>query len=146
VANGLDIVSIGIQHECAVVVFVIVRSRTRGAIVSAAGGECGSVELIHLCMSCGPEGDMDPRLVGSALAHPEIRFRRNPVAEDGSAAGVLYGNLHHHLVAQGCEGMLVKSSASCRIANQKAGVVDHELCAVGGESIHGLHKATRVRT
>jgi hypothetical protein len=58
VANGLDIVSIGIQDERAIVVLVIVRSRTRAAIVSSAGGKCSPVELIDFLARFGTEGDM----------------------------------------------------------------------------------------
>jgi hypothetical protein len=111
VANRLNIVSIGIQNERAIVVLVIMRSRTRAAIVFSASGKRSSVELVHLLVSFGTEGDMYPRGVRSSLTDPEIGFRRNPVTENGYAAGVLFGDLHHHLVAERCEGIVVKLAA-----------------------------------
>jgi len=135
VANSLNIVSIGIQNERAIVVFVIVQSRTRIAIVSSASGKRSLVELIDLLVSCGTEGDMYPWVVWSSLSDPEISFRRNPITEDGCAASVLFGDLHHHLIAEWCEGIVVKLAAYNRIANLKASVVDHDSSLSGATNI-----------
>src|SRR5580658_2108986 len=48
VANRFDIVSIRIQNERAIVVLVVVRPRTRTAVVFSASGKRGSIELVHL--------------------------------------------------------------------------------------------------
>src|ERR1700734_2860980 len=132
VADGLDIVSVGVQNERAIVVLVIVRPRARTPIVFSAGGKRGSVELVHLLASFGTKGDMQPGIVGGSLIDPEIRLGRNPVPEDGRAAGVLFGDLHHHLVAERREGFVVKRAARSRVANLEASVVDHDYSSIKG--------------
>src|SRR5580692_365694 len=116
VANGLNVVPIRVQNERPIVVLVIVRSRTRTAIVFSPGGERRSVELVHLLASLGAESDMHSGFVRNSLADPEIGFRRIPVAENGGSAGVLLGNLHHHRVAKRRESLVVELAARDRVA------------------------------
>src|SRR5271155_4694784 len=46
-ANGLDVVAVGIEHERAVVVGMILRAQTGSAVVAAAGGNRGLVKVVH---------------------------------------------------------------------------------------------------
>ena len=93
-ADGLDIVAVGIEDEGAVVVRVIMRPQARPAIVLAAGGKGGGMERIDLSAAARGEGDMlmGPRLIVAGL-QPEHR----PVAAitaDLGAAGVLAAGRH----------------------------------------------------
>jgi hypothetical protein len=73
---------------------------------------------------------MYSRGVRSSLTDPEIGFRRNPVTENDCTAGVLRGNLHHHLVTERREGIVIKDAARNRVANLKAGMVDHDAISI----------------
>ena len=58
-ANGLDIVAVGVEHEGGVIIRVVSRAQARRAIVLAAGGDCGGVEGIDRLAGCSGERDMD---------------------------------------------------------------------------------------
>src|SRR3954470_16818656 len=47
-ADGFDIVPVGVEHEGAVVVRVVMRARPGWTVVAAAGGQRRAVELVHL--------------------------------------------------------------------------------------------------
>jgi hypothetical protein len=69
VADGLDVVAVGVEDEGAVVGGVVDRTRAGRAVVGAPGGECGGVEGVDGVAVAGGEGDVG-------------------VADDGAAAGV----------------------------------------------------------
>ena len=61
VANGLDVVAVGTNNEGAIVVGMIVRAETRGAVVFAAGFDGSMVELIDLLAALRGECQMEGR-------------------------------------------------------------------------------------
>jgi hypothetical protein len=68
-AHRLDAVTIGIEHECAIIVGVVLGSKSRCAIIPATGAKCGGVEILHRAATWGPEADM-----GSWHGRFHIRF------------------------------------------------------------------------
>jgi len=58
VADGLDIVGVGIEDEGAVVAGVVDRAGPRGAVVVPAGGESGSMESVDELGGTSTEGDV----------------------------------------------------------------------------------------
>ena len=57
-ADGLDVVAVGIEDEGAVVVRVIMRAKARSAVVAAASIHCRAVESVDVGAGGGGEGDM----------------------------------------------------------------------------------------
>ncbi len=56
--HGFDIVSIGTNDECSVVVWVVVRTKSGSAIVLSACCHGGKMELIHLLSAPGDKCEM----------------------------------------------------------------------------------------
>ena len=59
-ADGLDVVAVGVEHEGAVVARVVVRTFARRAVVATAGGEGGAVEGVHGGAIAGRDRHVDP--------------------------------------------------------------------------------------
>lgn len=57
-ADGLDIVAIGVQNEGAVIVAVVFGPGSGATIVAPACGHGGPVEGVHLGAGAGGEGDV----------------------------------------------------------------------------------------
>ena len=57
-AYPLDIVPIGVEHEGAVVSWMIMRAQTRRAVVAAACGDGGPIEGIDFGAAAGVKGNM----------------------------------------------------------------------------------------
>ena len=75
-ADGLNVVSVRIQHEGTVVVSVIVRPHARRAVVPATRGQRGLVERVDLRAIVGAKRDVQRwRMVASS--NPEIRLGRH---------------------------------------------------------------------
>src|SRR5262245_55694380 len=55
VADGFDVVAVGVEHEGAVVVLVVVRPQPGRAVVGGAGAERGRVEGVDLRARVGLE-------------------------------------------------------------------------------------------
>jgi hypothetical protein len=60
VADGLDVVAVGVEDEGAVVAGVVDRAESRGAVVRATGGNGRSVEGVDLLGVANAEGDVAP--------------------------------------------------------------------------------------
>ena len=82
VADGLDVVAVGIEHERAVVVRVILRAQARRAVVLAAGRERCAVERIDAGAILGHDRDVQRLLQLAFAADPEVRL-----AADAEARG-----------------------------------------------------------
>ena len=99
VADGLDVVAVGIEHEGAVVAGVVDRAQAGGAVVPAAGGQSRGVEGVDEVVRAGAEAEVEAARGGPAAGlEPEERVR----AELGflaEACGAL--ELHHHLIPSG---------------------------------------------
>src|SRR5688500_4942782 len=76
VADGLDVVTVRVEHEGAVVAGMIVRANARTVIVAAAGGDRRGIERLDECARAHAERDMNCRNVRFAAGDPEIRHRR----------------------------------------------------------------------
>jgi hypothetical protein len=59
VANGLDVVAVGVEHKGPVIVGVIMRPEAGRSVVLAASGNRGGIERIDLCAARSGERDMD---------------------------------------------------------------------------------------
>src|SRR4029453_13949589 len=73
VANGLDVVPVGIEHERAVIRRVIHRTDTRLAVVFSACSHRGRVERIDFRARGGGKGDVSLVISRRACGEPELR-------------------------------------------------------------------------
>lgn len=72
-ADGFDVVAVGIEDERTVIVGVIVRPNAGRAIVTAAGGERRPMESVDPLPAVTSKSDMHRRLVARRLMDPEGR-------------------------------------------------------------------------
>src|ERR1700728_4863291 len=98
VAHRFDVVAIRIEHECTVVVGVIFRPQTWGAMVAPAGGERRAVKGIDLRTAGDSKGEVDCRHIGATAADPEIRLGRHTKSRKGAGAGHPGRNLEQQLI------------------------------------------------
>ena len=84
VADRLDVVAVGIEHEGAVVVGVVVGPEARCAVVAAADGERGGMKPVDDGPVVGGERDVDALALRPAAAHPEERLAVRAEAGGGS--------------------------------------------------------------
>src|SRR5215468_11770212 len=124
--DGFNVVAVGVKHEGAVVVGVIMRAQARRAIVASAGRERRLVERINRCAIVGLDRDMHWLVEGAFAADPEIRL-----AVGAKACGVIAGpsflhHFHDKAVAERRQGLGVESLGARIIGNRKADVVDHQ--------------------
>jgi hypothetical protein len=80
VATGLDVVSIGIEHERPIVIFVVVRTKSGGPIVATSCRQGGTVESVHQRAVVCPERDVKSRCLRATLVNPEVRLMRHSEA------------------------------------------------------------------
>src|SRR5712675_629438 len=99
-ADGLDIVTVQVEHEGAIVARVVVRPQTRCAIVLAAGCERGAIESIDRGAVLGHEGDVDVALWPFAQCQPEIGLAIIAKADIARAAALLRRDLHGDSITQ----------------------------------------------
>jgi hypothetical protein len=59
-ANGLDIVAVGIEDESSVVVGMVIRAYSRRSIIPAASGDSFGMKPVHDGTVLRREGDMAP--------------------------------------------------------------------------------------
>jgi hypothetical protein len=72
VADGLDVVAVGVEDKGAVIIRVVLRAQTGRAVVAPAGGKGGLVEGIDLC----------PRGCGKAIWAPVATSSRAPIQKN----------------------------------------------------------------
>ena len=65
-ADGLDVVAVGVEDEGAVIGGVVERAGAGGAVIGAAGGEGGGVEGVDLLGAANAEGDVGAAGGGAA--------------------------------------------------------------------------------
>src|SRR5690349_13309976 len=82
VAASLDVVTIGVEHERAVVVFMILGPQTRGPIVPSPRGHGRLVKSIDERPVVGAKCDVQRGLLRRALMNPKIRLLGHPHAEN----------------------------------------------------------------
>src|SRR5262249_11398985 len=93
VADSLDVVSIGIKYKRTVIVRVIVRTHTRGAVILAARRERRVIEPIHRCPIFRRYRNVQRLLQHSFAPNPEIRFA-TAAETSGWHSSCLRGRLH----------------------------------------------------
>src|SRR5207248_1380558 len=118
VTDGLDVTTVRIEHERAVIVRVIVRSQSGRAVVASALRDRRLVERVDPFPVRGTEGDMSREDVGLALTNPEIGFRRNAEADR-----VL--ELHDDRIAERRKRGAIERLAPGDIGSVHSGVIDH---------------------
>ena len=123
-ANSLSMVAVGIEDVSAVVVFVVLGSQARFAVVDAAGGEGGAVEVVDLLAVSCAKGDVEARLGGRADADVEVGLEGVRPAE-GEATVEFDGSVREFLVAESSERLVVEVAALCEITDVNGEVVDH---------------------
>src|SRR6516162_8689008 len=124
--HHFDVVTVGVEHEGAVVVGVVVRARTGRAVIAPAGCECRGVERIDQRTLADAERDVHRRLVGYALSDPEVRFGRRTEAGDIVAAGHRGRKLQQQPVADGLERHAIEGFGPLDIADLDSSVIDHD--------------------
>src|SRR5690349_11084055 len=122
---SFDVMSIWVEHKCAIIVFMVMRPKPRRAVIFASSCNRRLIEFIHLFTAFRAKSDMNPGFIWSAFNHPKVRLRRNSIAEDDYSFGVFFWDFSQHFISEGCEGFLVKASTLGRITDFNAGVVNH---------------------
>ena len=125
-ANSLNIVAVGIEDVRAVVVLVVLGAKARFAVVDAAGGEGGVVEVVDLLAVLCAKGDVEARLGGRADADVEVGFEGVRPAE-GEATAEFDGSVREFFVAERSERLVVEVAALCEITDVNGEVVDHRV-------------------
>src|SRR5215216_3628608 len=124
--HRLDIVSVGIEHEGAVVILVIMRPQPRRAIVLAAGPEPCRVELIDEVACLGQKSDMDVAAEALTRADPEIRPLILPESEIRLAVRLFCRDVVNQHDAERRQRLLVELARSLEIADGKPHVIQHD--------------------
>src|SRR5258708_40095434 len=106
-AYRLDVVAVGIEHEGAVVIRVVVRPQPRRAVILAAGGERRTVEGVDRCAIIGGDRDVQDALNPALATDPEIRIAVAPETGGGTSA-LGFRDLHDHAVAERRQRLLVE--------------------------------------
>src|SRR5437764_4025512 len=71
VTDGFDIVAIGIEHEGAIIIRMIMRPEARRTMIAPARFHCRRVEGVDLRASLDGEGDMGPLPHALLVPDPE---------------------------------------------------------------------------
>lgn len=123
--HRFDVVTIGVEHEGAVIPGVVMRAWARGAVVAAAGGKRRLVERADQLLRFDAERHVDRRPVRLALVDPEVGLAPFTETGDVGAAGDVRGQDGKQLVTDGGKGLLVKVLAALEVADDETGVIDH---------------------
>ena len=118
VADGLDVVAVGVEHEGAVVVGVVDLAHARPAVVRRAGLERGGVEGIDGLTILGRE-----RHVHAAVG-PPIALGDPEEGELAAKSPHVRSRLHHQLHPEWREGLLVEGLAALVVAHIQTDVVE----------------------
>src|SRR5262249_44718548 len=146
VANGFDVMSVGIEHEGAVVIGVVMRTQPGAAVVAPAGSYGGGVERVHQGAAGDAKSDVNRRPVRSPGCDPEIRLGRDAEPGDIGAPALGRGKLDEQRIADRRQRSSIKSLGFSEIANSNAGVIDHCWCpsmySIQGRCMSLLHRRT----
>jgi len=103
------------------------RTKAGRPVVAATGGHGGLVERIDFRAAIHAKRHMDSRLIGHAIADPEIRLGRFAEAGHVGVAGDGGGEFHQQGVANRGKRFAVERPALFEITYRDTGVVDHAL-------------------
>ena len=87
-ADGLNVVTIGIENKGTVIVGMIMGSDTRRPIVSASRGECGFVKSINHRSILGRESYVNTGLRPVSMSYPKEGLRLDPISGKGLSLGI----------------------------------------------------------
>jgi hypothetical protein len=87
VADNFDVVAVGIEDECAVVIRMVLGSQSWCAVVSSSRSKGGLMKGIHQRTFSDLKGSMNTRIVWFPLSDPKIRLRRLTKTCDIGTAG-----------------------------------------------------------
>ena len=125
--DRLDVVPVRVNDERCVIPGVVMRAKTRRAVVAAAGFDSGAVELVDGgSVGCG-EGHMNGSGRGIPFLDPEIS-----TALDGEPRPP---RALHYLHSERLEGLLVEGAAASLVTYSQGQVVDE------GKQRHGQRYA-----
>ena len=126
-AHRLDVVAVGIEDECRVIIGVIVRPQAGSAIVSPAGPKCGNVESVDTRAVGRGDGDVQGLMKSAFAADPEVRLAGPAEACCGSPAFRLRTvHFHHKLITEWRKRLRVEVFRTRVVRNRKADMIDHE--------------------
>lgn len=118
-ADRLEVVAVGVDHEGSVIVRVIVRSQARHAVVSGTGDQCGLVEGVNSGVIRRRQGHMDARRLRVRGADPE-----SGRTVSAKARAALPGRQPG--VTQRRQGRLVKARERVELCGPKSNMVEHD--------------------
>ena len=125
VADGLDVVAVGVEDEGAVVAGVVDRARAGGAVVGAAGGEGGGVEGVdRASVLRTPKATWAPLTTG----RPREWIQKKgfgPMLGLVAEAGGRLGELHQQRDPERLQRRFVEGLAARVVADLDADVVEH---------------------
>src|SRR5580658_4856033 len=123
--DRFDIVAVGIEHECAIVMLMIMRTYSWGSIVAAADAQRRLIEFIdHAARRCR-ERDVQPCDRLPAVTDPEKSMAVG--AESGMRAktGLLRCHFHHQHNRQRCQRRGVEALRALEFADGQTDVIEH---------------------
>jgi hypothetical protein len=116
VEDRFDVVPVRVNDERCVIPVVVLRAKTRRAVVATAGFDSGAVELVNGgSVGCG-EGHMNGSGRRFPFTDPEIS-----TALDGEPRSL---RALHYLHSERLEGLLVEGAAPSQISYSQGQVVD----------------------
>src|SRR5688500_15039041 len=123
-ANRLDVVSVGIEHEGTVIGGMVVRSDAGCPVIGAAGSEGRRMESIDGRAAIGHEGDMDWRSGGSCRREPKRGLAVPFEAGAPVASGLLLADFHHDRDSERRQCPLIKAQGAAIIAYAEPDMID----------------------
>lgn len=122
VADGFDVVAVGIEHVAAVVVGVV-PPQAGCAVVGSARVERRGVEGVHLRPAPGPQRDVEP-----ALRRLPVRLdeERRPFCAFPAESGRRSGELHQQRHPERSERPLVERLAALVVGNGEPDVIERD--------------------
>src|SRR5262249_22662683 len=124
-ANGLDVVAVGVEPKGTVIIGVIVRPQSRRTVVFAASLERRCVEGVNGIAILGHEGEVHTSLDGFTAADPELRPSLGAKARVACATRLLGGDLHHEVIAQRRQSHEIEGFRALVVGYWNANVVEH---------------------
>jgi hypothetical protein len=125
-ANGFDVVSVGIENEGAVVVLMVVGPWAGPAVVAAARAHRGAVKGVDFGARLRGKRDMRTALPPVSRADPEERLIVLAEAGVGVAASLFGGDFHDDGDAERLERVDVEGFRLLHIGHRKSDMINHD--------------------
>ncbi len=138
--DGLDVLTVQIEHEGAEVVLVIVWPKAWGAVVAAAGFHGRVVEGADGFSGVGFEGEMNAAFDRLAGSDPELGLAFCTEAGLTFAARLFRRDFDHQLVAEGLEDLGIEHFGALVVRDRYSNVIKH-LGEVPRKPFYGLRSS-----